>query len=92
MVETTSNMLPLGTHIPEFNLQDAVTGELVSPGRFEGKAALLVMFLCNHCPFVVHVRDALGPLAQEYQDCGLGVVAINSNSRELCFWESLTKF
>ena len=81
MVNTPSTMLPLQTTAPDFSLTDAVSGNAVSLSDAEGKA-LLVMFICNHCPFVIHVRDELTGLINEYLDRGLGVVAINSNSIE----------
>ncbi len=80
MVETASNMLPLGTRAPDFSLVDATTGKEVALSDFEGSKALLVMFICNHCPFVVHVRDELTKIASDYAARGVGVVAINSNS------------
>jgi thiol-disulfide isomerase/thioredoxin len=74
-----STMLPLGTLVPEFRLPDAVTGRDVSPADVGDAKALLVMFICNHCPFVQHVMSELGRVARDYQDEGLAVIAINSN-------------
>jgi peroxiredoxin len=71
-------MLPLGTAAPDFHLPDA-TGHLVSRDDFAGSSALLVMFLCNHCPYVKHVAEEVVRLAREYQARGVGVVAISSN-------------
>ena len=82
MVETASTMLPLRTKIPEFSLPDAVSGEGVCPVDFASEQALLVMFICNHCPFVQHVIDELGQVATDYQNRGVGVIAINSNDVE----------
>ncbi len=79
MAETPSSMLGLGTCAPHFRLRDAVTGREVSIGDFDGAAALLVMFICNHCPFVIHVREQLGRLARDYEG-RISIVAINSNS------------
>lgn len=79
MVKTASTMLPLGTAAPGFSLPDTVTGNTVSLSDFAGKKGLLVMFICNHCPFVIHVRDPLIALGKEYQEKGLGVVAISAN-------------
>lgn len=79
MAVTPSNMLPLGTRAPYFDLVNAVDGQRVSLDDFEGAAALLVMFICNHCPYVQHVKPELGRLASDYADQGLAVVAINSN-------------
>ncbi len=78
MVQTASTMLPLGTAAPDFTLPDA-TGTQVSLSDFDGAKALLVMFICNHCPFVKHVREQLAALGAEYQEKGVGVVAIMSN-------------
>ena len=80
MALTPSTMLPLGTRAPDFSLPNAVDGGTVSLSDFEEAKALLVMFICNHCPFVVHVREIFGPIARESAEAGLKVVAINSNS------------
>jgi peroxiredoxin len=78
MVMTASEMLPLGTSAPDFSLPDA-RGNTVSLADFEGVPALLVIFMCNHCPFVKHVLDNLVELVKEYQAKGAAVVGINSN-------------
>lgn len=78
MVATASTMLPLGTKAPDFHLQDT-EGHEVSLGTFAGAPALLVVFMCNHCPFVVKIRDGLAKFALDYRDQGLAVVGINSN-------------
>jgi len=72
-------MLPLGTPVPDFALSDAVSGNRVSAADFDDARALLVMFICNHCPFVKHVKTELGRVAADYQGKGLAVVAINAN-------------
>jgi peroxiredoxin len=72
-------MLPLGTPAPDFRLIDAVTQKQVALADFAGKPALLVIFMCNHCPFVKHVAGGLAALANEYQPRGVAVVGINSN-------------
>jgi thiol-disulfide isomerase/thioredoxin len=72
-------MLELGTPIPDFALPNAVDGKTVSSGDFAGKRALLVMFICNHCPFVKHVKDQLTRLGEDYVPQDVGIVAINSN-------------
>ncbi|MFM7036253.1 MAG: thioredoxin family protein [Planctomycetaceae bacterium] len=77
MVKTASTMLPLGTHAPEFSLPN-VDGSVVSRTDFAGRP-LCVVFMCNHCPFVVHIRAALSQFASEYQARGLAVVGISSN-------------
>jgi len=81
MVKTASTMLPLGSQAPDFSLPN-IDGATVSLEKFAGKEGLLVMFICNHCPFVVHLCDDLAAFAQEYQEKGLGVVAISSNDVE----------
>ena len=77
MARTPSYMLPLGTKIPSFRLPDT-NDKPVSDQDFHGKP-LLVLFICNHCPFVIHVRDQLAAIGRDYASKGLGIVAINSN-------------
>lgn len=79
MVKTASTMLPLGTQAPDFSLKNAVDGSTVSLSDFRDAKGLLVMFMCNHCPFVIHLRDELAKFAKEYQEKGLAVVGISSN-------------
>ncbi len=78
MVRTASTMLPLGSAAPDFSLPN-VDGRTVSLGDFADKPALLVMFMCNHCPFVIHLRSALAKFAIDYQSRGLAIVGISSN-------------
>lgn len=78
MVRTNSTMLPLGTKAPDFSLV-SVDGASYSLKDFENAPALLVIFMCNHCPYVIHVADYLARLAQEYQARGVAVVGISSN-------------
>ena len=78
MVRTASTMLPLGNTAPDFSLPD-YDGKTVSLGDFRGHKALLVVFMCNHCPFVKHVAPELAKLTDEYQRLGVGVVGISSN-------------
>jgi peroxiredoxin len=78
MAATASTMLPLGTKAPDFQLPDS-TGRRVSTDDFASCPALLVMFLCNHCPYVRHVAEEVVRVAREYQVLGVGVVAISSN-------------
>ena len=80
MVKTASTMLPLGTTAPDFALPN-VDGNIVRRDQLAGKP-LLVIFMCNHCPFVVHLREALAAFADEYQPKGLAVVGISSNDVE----------
>ena len=82
MVLTPSTMLDLGTTAPEFELPDVVSGESVSLGSFEGKKALLVMFICKHCPYVIHVQDELARIGRDYGDRDAGIVAISSNDAD----------
>ena len=81
MVRTASTMLPLGTPAPEFALAD-VNGKIVSLGDFIDAPALLVIFMCNHCPYVQHVADEMARLVREHQKRGLAVVGINANDWE----------
>jgi len=74
-------MLPLGTVAPAFRLSDP-SGKLVSSDDFKGAPALLVAFICNHCPYVKHVRAEFAATAAEYQRKGVGIVAINSNDSD----------
>ena len=78
MVKTASTMLPLGTKAPDFSLVN-VDGQTVSLKDFQGKSALVVMFICNHCPFVKHLADGLAQFGNYYHAKGVGVVAISSN-------------
>lgn len=75
----TSAMLPLGTPAPSFELRDVVSGQAYSLNSFAEKSALLVMFICRHCPYVVHVEQELARLGRDYRDTSLGIVAISSN-------------
>ena len=74
-----STMLALGTKAPDFELPDVVTGRTVSIRDFDAKRALLVMFLCRHCPYVRHVRGELARLGRDFADSDLAIVAISSN-------------
>jgi peroxiredoxin len=78
MVRTPSTMLPLGTSAPDFRLMN-VDGREVSRDDFADAPALLVIFMCNHCPFVIHVAEGLAKLTREYMGRGVAVVGINSN-------------
>jgi peroxiredoxin len=78
MALTPSTMLPLGTAAPDFNLPDT-SGKTVCLGNFKARAALLVVFMCNHCPYVIHLRTGLAQLARDYTPRGVGIVGINSN-------------
>jgi thiol-disulfide isomerase/thioredoxin len=79
MAATESVMLPLGTPAPDFALSDVVSGETINLARFADKSALLVMFICPHCPFVVHVESELARIGKDYAGKPLGIVAICAN-------------
>ena len=79
---TNSTMLPLGTTLPFFSLPDVISGEMISPNAFAGAKGVLVMFICKHCPYVVHVKDELVRLGHDYHEVGLELVAISSNDVE----------
>ncbi len=74
-----STMLALGTTVPEFELPDVVSGRMVRPDQFAGHRGLLVMFICRHCPYVVHVQRELSRLGKDYAGRSLGMMAISSN-------------
>ncbi|MBE9130240.1 MULTISPECIES: thioredoxin family protein [unclassified Coleofasciculus] len=79
MARTASTMLPLGTKAPNFQLSDAVSGKTISLETFEGKQALLVMFICRHCPFVKHIQGELAQIGKDYANADVGIVAISAN-------------
>jgi peroxiredoxin len=79
MVQTPSTMIPIGTPAPDFNLMEPATGRRRSLAAFTADT-LVVMFICNHCPFVIHVRDEITRLTRDYAGRGVDFVAINSNS------------
>lgn len=78
MVRTPSTMLPLGTSAPDFRLVN-VDGREVALSDFADSPALVVIFMCNHCPFVIHIADELARFAHEYQSRGAAIVGISSN-------------
>lgn len=75
----SSSMLPLGTQSPDFNLTDVVSGQTISLSTFQDKKALLVMFICRHCPYVKHVQTESAKLGQDYQGKDIAIVAISAN-------------
>jgi peroxiredoxin len=81
MALTPSTMLPLGSKAADFRLPDT-DGQMISLDDFAAAPALVIVFMCNHCPFVKHVRNGLAALAKEYQAKGVGVVGINPNDVE----------
>ena len=82
MVLTPSTMLPLGERAPDFRLLDVVSATEITLDSFEGCQLLLVMFICQHCPFVKHVEVELAKIGQDYTEESLGICAISSNSIE----------
>lgn len=82
MVLTYSTMLPLGTKAPDFKLLDVVSGKTVSLDQFSKRKALLVMFICKHCPYVQHIKNELAKLGHDYAQRDIGIVAISSNDAE----------
>ena len=79
MALTPSTMLALGTKAPDFQLSDVASGARVSLSTARGKQALLVMFICQHCPYVQHVKEELARLGRDYAAKSVGIVAISSN-------------
>lgn len=82
MVATPSQMIPLGTKAPAFELQDTISGEMISLDEIKSEKGTVVMFICNHCPYVKHVSSLLPELANEYMEKGISFVAISSNDVE----------
>ena len=82
MARTPSNMLPLGTKAPEFKLMDTVTGRSMTLQELKGRNGTVVMFICNHCPFVKHVNPEISKLAREFQPRNIRFIAISSNDVE----------
>jgi len=76
---TPSTMLPLGTAAPEFSLPDTVSGKTMTLASVAGKKALLVIFLCNHCPYVKHLKSGLAQLGKDYAGRDLAIVGISAN-------------
>jgi peroxiredoxin len=82
MARTESTMLSLGTIAPDFALTDVVSGKTVHRDDFRGTKALLVMFICTHCPFVKHVEQELAKLGEDYAEKPIAILAISSNDAE----------
>lgn len=80
MARTESTMLPLGTLAPDFSLPDVVSGYTLRLAHFSDRKGLLVMFICQHCPFVKHIETEIARIDRDYRTKGLGMVAISSNS------------
>ncbi len=82
MARTESAMIALGTTAPGFDLEDVTTGERRSLDQVRGENGLLVMFICKHCPFVMHVEKELAAIGKDFAGTGVGIVAISSNDAE----------
>lgn len=82
MARTPSNMLALGTKAPEFTLIDTVSNKSLSLTNLKGKIGTVIMFICNHCPFVIHVNQEIVNIAHEYKNKGISFIAISSNDVE----------
>ncbi len=82
MVATTSKMIPLGTKAPDFELMDTVSGEMMRLEDLQSDKTTVIMFICNHCPYVKHVQALISDLGREYQQQGVSFVAISSNDAE----------
>ena len=82
MSAVNSTMLELGTKAPKFSLEDTISGKTYDLKKFRGNKALLVIFMCNHCPYVKLIKESLVEYATEYMPKGVGIVAISSNDVE----------
>jgi peroxiredoxin len=82
MALTPSNMLPLGTKAPIFNLKNTIDDKMVSLEQASGINGTVIMFICNHCPFVKHINAELSQLAKDYESKGINCIAISSNDAE----------
>lgn len=79
MAATLSNMLPLGSPAPDFELVDTVTGKSFCLQDLRGERATLILFICNHCPYVLHIKDQLISIARHYKPLGVSTIAISAN-------------
>lgn len=82
MAATASNMLPLGTIAPDFHLADTQSGKPLGLQDLKGEQGTIVMFICNHCPYVLHIKQQLIAIAQQYAMLGVSTIAISSNDVE----------
>ncbi|GAB5538752.1 MAG: thioredoxin family protein [Salibacteraceae bacterium] len=82
MALTETTPMELGYKAPFFSLPDVISGDLISPQDVPSRKGLVVMFICNHCPYVIHVREELVRLANDYRSKGIGFIAISSNDVE----------
>ena len=83
MALTPSTMLALGTLAPNFKLPDVISGNMVSLDDFKDKKALLVMFICRHCPYVQHVKEEIAKIGKDYKEKDIGIIAISANDSNL---------
>jgi len=79
MSDTPSNMIPLGTQAPDFNLIDTVSNKTLSLQKLKGDVGTVIMFICNHCPFVIHINSEIVKMANNYIKNGIRFIAISSN-------------
>lgn len=79
MAATASNMFPLGAAAPDFKLPDTISGKTYSLNELQGQRGTLILFICNHCPYVLHIKQQLIAIAQHYASLGISTVAISSN-------------
>lgn len=79
MAATESNMMPLGTRAPDFELPDTVTETTKTLQELKGEKGTVILFMCNHCPYVLHVKDQLIAIAEEYRAQGISTIAISAN-------------
>lgn len=82
MARTPSNMMPLMTEAPRFEIRDTISGEMMSLNQLKGEKGTVIFFICNHCPFVIHVNSELVRIARDYADLGIGFIAVSSNDVE----------
>ena len=82
MAATPSNMMPLGTIAADFTLFDTISGESKSLSSLKGEKGTVVMFICNHCPYVIHIKDQLCDIAKKYAQQGINTIAISANDIE----------
>ena len=82
MALTSSNLFPIGTKAPDFCLYDTISGKTLSLNNLKGEKGTVIMFICNHCPFVLHVNKELVKLANDYASKGIKCIAISSNDVE----------
>ena len=79
MANTPSNMIPLGTQAPDFNLFDTISENSLSLQQLKGEMGTVIMFICNHCPFVIHINSQIVKIANNYIKNGIQFIAISSN-------------